>query len=146
MHEVSQFARIEGTANALEQQQEREQEQEQEKEVEARKDKQVEVEKFVDREYSRQEEVQRPWPFSVLAKPLVPGADHPFYPLKDFKLRHQEPLEFAPSLMLSSNYFNPNWSGLRRLKNVIMVGLCCAVNIVCECEMSWGYTFCVFVF
>ena len=121
MHEVSQFARIEGTANALEQQQEREQEQEQEKEVEARKDKQVEVEKFVDREYSRQEEVQRPWPFSLLSKPLIPSEDHPFYPLKDFKLRHQEPLEFAPSLMVSSNYFNPNWSGLRRVKNVIMV-------------------------
>jgi hypothetical protein len=54
---VSQFAMLEGSANRLDTEQEREQEQEQEKEVEARRDQQIEVEKFVDREYSRQEEV-----------------------------------------------------------------------------------------
>ena len=120
MAEVGQFAMVESSANSLEQEQQREQEQEQEKEVEARRDQQIEVEKFVDREYSRQEEIQRPWPFSVLSKPLG-GADHPFYALKDFKLRHHDALEFSPSLLVSSNYFNPNWTGLRRLKNVIMV-------------------------
>jgi hypothetical protein len=113
---------LEGSANRLDTEQEREQEQEQEKEVEARRDQQIEVEKFVDREYSRQEEVQRPWPFSILAKNFgTPGLEHPFYKLKDFKLRHQEPLEFDETLFLSSNYFNPNWTGLRRVKNVVMV-------------------------
>jgi hypothetical protein len=119
---VGQFSMLEGSANRLDTEQEREQEQEQEKEVEARRDQQIEVEKFVDREYSRQEEVQRPWPFSILAKNFgTPGLEHPFYKLKDFKLRHQEPLEFDETLFLSSNYFNPNWTGLRRVKNVVMV-------------------------
>ena len=121
MEMVGQFSMIEGSANRLEQEQEREQEQEQEKEVEARKDQQIEVEKFVDREYSRQEEVQKPWPFKILAESFDSPADHPFYYLKNFKLRHQEPLEFANNLMLSTNYFNPNWTGLRRVKNVVMV-------------------------
>ena len=112
---------IENSANRLESEQEREQEQEQEKEVEARRDQQIEVEKFVDREYSRQEEFQKPWFFSVLSQPFDSIAEHPFYFLKDFKLRHQEPFEFSDFLMLSSNYFNPKWTGLRRLKNVIMV-------------------------
>lgn len=118
---VGQFSMIEGSANRLESEQEREQEQEQEKEVEARRDQQIEVEKFVDREYSRQEEFQKPWQFSLLSKPFDSVAEHPFYFLKDFKLRHQEPFEFPDFLMLSSNYFNPKWNGLRRIKNVIMV-------------------------
>ena len=123
---VGQFSMVEGYAKRLDSEQEREQEQEQEKEVEQRRDQQVEVEKFVDREYSRQEEIQRPWPFSVLAKPVEmssggPDSEHPFYPLRDFKLRHQEPLEFPDSLLVSSNYFNPTWTGLRRVKNVVMV-------------------------
>lgn len=60
---------------------------------------------------------------SILAKPLheVTPGEHPFYPLKDFKLRHQEPLVFPEALMVSSNYFNPQWTGLRRVKNVVMV-------------------------
>lgn len=52
---------------------------------------------------------------SILAKPLDPtsgvNSEHPFYPLRDFKLRHQEPLEFPESLLVSSNYFNPTWTG-----------------------------------
>jgi hypothetical protein len=127
MEMVGQFSMIEGSANRLDTEQEREQEQEQEKEVEARRDQQIEVEKFVDREFSRQEEVQRPWAFNTLAQPLpvlstmTMPPDHPFYRLKDFKLRHHEPLEFPDSLLVSSNYFNPNWTGLRRVKNVVMV-------------------------
>jgi hypothetical protein len=140
LQNVGQFATLEGGgANRLDTEQEREQEQEQEKEVEARRDQQIEVEKFVDREYSRQEEVQRPWPFNLLAKHIVAeaglkekntlsdfqkgisGLEHPFYKLREFKLRHQEPLEFHESLYISSNYFNPNWMGLRRVKNVVMV-------------------------
>jgi hypothetical protein len=124
---VGQFAMLENSANRLDTEQEREQEQEQEKEVEARRDKQIEVEKFVDREYSRQEESQRPWPFTLLSKPIPPydpdndDAEHPFYPLKNFKLRHQEPLEFSDGMYVSTNYFNPKWTGLRRVKNVVMI-------------------------
>ena len=117
---VGQFAMLESSANRLDTEQEREQEQEQEKEVEARRDKQIEVEKFVDREYSRQEEVQRPWPFTMLAR-NISTEEHPFYLLRDFKLRHQEPLEFSDGLFVSTNYFNPKWTGLRRVKNVVMV-------------------------
>ena len=125
---VGQFSLWQGdSSNRLDTEQEREQEQEQEKEVEARRDQQVEVEKFVDREYSRQEELQRPWPFSILSKPLngesYKKEDHPFYPLHDFKLRHHEPLLFPDGVYLSSNYFNPNWTGLRRVKNVVVVSL-----------------------
>jgi thiol-disulfide isomerase/thioredoxin len=118
---VGQFSMVEISANRLDSEQERELENEQEKEVEARRDQQIEVEKFVDREYSRQEETQRPWPFSVLAKPYLPSDMHPFYHLKDFKLRHHEALQFPDALLVSTNYFNQNWKGLRRVKNVVMI-------------------------
>lgn len=118
---VGQFAMIEGSANRLDTEQEREQEQEQEKEVEARRDQQIEIEKFVEREYSRQEEAQRPWPLGLLGRPVEAAPDYPFYKLKDFKLRHHEPMVFHDALFVSSNYFNSTWSGLRRIKNVVMV-------------------------
>ena len=73
------------------------------------------------RRYSRQEEVQRPWSFSLLTKSMAAMADQPFYPLKDFKLLNQEPLAIHDSVLLSTNYFNPKWNGLRRVKNVVMV-------------------------
>ena len=130
LDEVAQFALLEGTAaNKMESMQEREQEQEQEKEIRARRDQDVEVARFVDREYSRQEEYQKPWAFNVLAEDPAAQAHrteggervHPFYPLRDFKLRHHEPLPFPDQLYLSSNYFNPDWTGLRRVKNVIVL-------------------------
>ncbi len=52
----------------LDTQQEREMEQEQEKEVKARRDQQIEVEKFVEREYSRHQE--RPTPWSSFSPPV----------------------------------------------------------------------------
>lgn len=51
--EAGQFALLGDSANRLDTEQEREQEQEQQKEVKARRDQQIDVEKFVDREYSR---------------------------------------------------------------------------------------------
>ena len=39
------------------------------KEVKARRDQQVEIEKFVDREYSRNQEAPKPWPLSALLIP-----------------------------------------------------------------------------
>jgi len=47
--------------------------------------------------------------------------DHPFYSMRDFRLRHQDPLVFPLPLHLSRNYFDPNWTGLRRVKNVVML-------------------------
>ena len=72
------------------------------------------------REYSRHEEEPQPWPIELLASP--PGtADHAFYPLSEFRLRHGSPLAFPDKMHLSTNYFNPKWTGLRRLKNVVML-------------------------
>jgi hypothetical protein len=145
--EVGQFSLHDGSANKLETEQEREQEQEQQKEVKARRDQQVEIEKFVDREYSRNEEKPTPWALKSLLKSppldsdgggegggaaLADGgnggtaasssaSDHPFYALRKFALRHQESLEMPLNMFCSRNYFNPNWSGLRRIKNVVMV-------------------------
>ncbi len=70
------------------------------------------------RRYSFEEEVQRPWSFSLLTKSMAASADHPFYPLKDFKLLNQEPLAVHDSVLLFTNNFNPKWNGLRRVKNV----------------------------
>ena len=129
MEEVGRFAAYEKDANKLDTEQEREQEQEQQKEVQARRDQQVEVEKFVDREYSRQEETPQPWSVGVLSdeKAARFSADAPdadelaFYALNEFRLRHGQPLSFPPQLLLSRNYFNPKWTGLRRVKNVVML-------------------------
>jgi hypothetical protein len=135
---VRQFAMLESSGTRLDTEQEREQEQEQEKEIEQRREQVVEVERFVDREYSRQQEVQRPWPFTILAQRLEQLKDeHPFYPLKEFKLRHQEPLDFPDILRLSSNFFNPNWTGLRRLKNIVMVNI---LSIDTTSLMTFSYT------
>eukprot|EP00457_Paulinella_chromatophora_P000002 gb/GEZN01000002.1/.p1 GENE.gb/GEZN01000002.1/~~gb/GEZN01000002.1/.p1 ORF type:complete len:6816 (+),score=1425.09 gb/GEZN01000002.1/:114-20561(+) len=126
LEEVGQNTLLDDGPKRLDTEQEREQEQEQQKEVQARRDQQIEVEKFVDREYSRVEESPKPWHVSMLKR--GPHDDlrnvkdeHPFYSLSQFKLRYQEPLKFPAYLYLSRNYFNPQWSGLRRVKNVVML-------------------------
>eukprot|EP00808_Paulinella_micropora_P015456 g71669.t1 len=128
VEEVGRNALLDDAPTQLDTEQEREQQQEQQKEVQARKDQEIEVEKFVEREYSRQEEAPRPWHIeSVLGSkpdldPRVASKQegHPFYPMSQFKLRHQEPLKVPFYLLLSRNYFNPNWLGLRRVKNVVV--------------------------
>ena len=87
LEEVGRYSVLEGGANKLETEQEREQEQEQQKEVKARRDQQVEIEKFVDREYSRNDERPHPWPLQALLHPPATTIDdldesRPFYPLK----------------------------------------------------------------
>ena len=134
LEEVGKYAQLGGggNSNALETEQEREQEQEQQKEVQARRDQQIEVEKFVDRAYERTEESPRSWPISLLARPPSKGSipdegrqdrlgEAWSYPLAEFKMLFQKPLDFPSYLRLSYNYFNPNWRGLRRLKNIVMV-------------------------
>lgn len=122
LREVGKYTLLDESSQKLETEQEREQEQEQEKEVKARRDQQIEVEKFVDREYSRNGETPTAWHIRELGRADGTVEDpHPFYPLSRFKLRYQEPLPFPTSLKVSRNYFNPNWTGLRRVKNVVMV-------------------------
>jgi hypothetical protein len=120
MADVASHSMEEAGANKFEAEQEREQEQEQQKEVQARRDQQIEIEKFVDREYSRNEEKPTPWHISALLN-APSSTDHPFYPLSSFALRHQDPVSMPSQMYCSKNYFNPKWTGLRRIKNVIMV-------------------------
>eukprot|EP00808_Paulinella_micropora_P006835 g75373.t1 len=125
LKEVGEFALLDGQ-NKLDTEQEREQEQEQQREVQARRDQEIEVEKFVDREYARNQESPQPWNVSLLSRLPVEqasrhGNEHPFYPLAQFKLPFLEPLQVPGYMYLSRNYFNPNWTGLRRVKNVVMV-------------------------
>eukprot|EP01047_Picozoa_sp_COSAG01_P047579 COSAG01_NODE_4559_length_4922_cov_3.073813_1_plen_1390_part_10 len=43
------------------------------------------------------------------------------YRLRDFRLKQQASLCFPPYLGVSNNYYNRQWRGLRRLKNVVVV-------------------------
>jgi hypothetical protein len=122
--EVGDGRVLDESAQSLETEQEREQEVEIEKEVQQRRDQQVEVEKFIQREYSRFQEEPTPWPLSMLtrdAQSSLAADQHPFFPLHKFRLRHQRSLQFPDDLQISRNYYNPDWTGLRRPKNVIMV-------------------------
>lgn len=97
-----------------------EQEQEQEEEQEREQEQEIEIEKYVDLAYSREHEEPVPWPLHMLTTPLTKQAE-PFYPLSEFKLYKRSPLPFADYIYCSNNYFNPMWSGARRIKNVVMV-------------------------
>jgi hypothetical protein len=107
-----------------------EQEQEVEQEQEQEQDKNVEIEKYVDMQYSRDMEEPLNWNFdTVFGAKMIPetsGANlnpevNPFYQLADFRLIKRNPLEVPDYLALSVNYFNPKWTGERRLKNVVCV-------------------------
>jgi len=119
--DVSRFTNSQETVSQrLESEQEREQEQEQEKEIQAKNEQETEVEKFVDREYSRSNEEPKSWPFSILSR-APSDQDEVFHPMSSFCLRHQEPIQFPNFMYFSRNYFNPSWTGLRRVKNVVML-------------------------
>jgi hypothetical protein len=94
-----------------------EQEEEKESEQEQEKEQEIEIEKFVDVAYSRDEEASSSWKLASLANPVHAVQ---FYKLTDFHLYKRRSLEFPQSLMLSRNYFNPKWSGHRRMKNVVI--------------------------
>jgi len=95
------------------QQEEQEKEQQQQQEVEA----EIEQEKFLDKAYSREEEAPKPWRFASLAERGAP----PFFPASEFHLFHRDPVQFPPYVMFSRNYFDTQWSGDRRIKNVVVV-------------------------
>ena len=100
-----------------EQEAEKEQQQEQEEEQE------IEQEKYVDLAYSRDNEAPVPWPFASLTGSSVNNAlQLPFlYSLRSFHLYKRQPLSFPPHLYLTSNFFNPQWSGARRIKNSVVI-------------------------
>jgi len=107
-----------------------EQEQEVEQEAEHEQEQKVEIEKYVDMQYSRDMEEPIHWNFDfVIRNKLTPAksgkdlkeGENPFYQLRDFRLTERQPLELPEFLGLSVNYFNPRWTGERRLKNVVCV-------------------------
>ncbi len=103
----------------------------------------------MDREYNRTKEAPEHWPVALLADAKegankhgaggaatllgdlvgAQAADgdgellqvHPFYDMSQFKLRHQSSVQFPDYVMASTNYFNRAWTGMRRLKNVVMI-------------------------
>ena len=108
LRDVGEYEMLDEGGKTLDQEQEREQQQEQQREVKARRDQEIEVEKFVDQAYRRDNETQQPWHISDLAKL---AESEQFYPLSKFKLQHRRPLAFPDRMMVSSNFFNPvEWS------------------------------------
>lgn len=97
-----------------------EQEQEQEEEQEREQEQEIEIEKYVDLAYSREHEEPVSWQLSTLSTSLDQQVE-PFYPLSQFKLYKRSPISFPEYIYCSNNYFNPMWSGARRIKNVVMV-------------------------
>ena len=77
----------------------------------------IEIEKYVDLAYCRDNEAPENWPFSALSSLSGP----PFYGLNEFHLYRREPIEFPSYLQATRNYFDLRWSGARRIKNVAMV-------------------------
>ena len=62
------------------------------------------------------------------------GADSWHYRLRDFRLKQQASINFPAYLGVSNNYYNRNWRGLRRLKNVVVV-LECKFTIYSKLEV-----------
>eukprot|EP01012_Entosiphon_sulcatum_P007139 TRINITY_DN13559_c0_g1_i1.p1 TRINITY_DN13559_c0_g1~~TRINITY_DN13559_c0_g1_i1.p1 ORF type:complete len:4669 (-),score=764.85 TRINITY_DN13559_c0_g1_i1:3029-17035(-) len=94
-----------------------EQEEEKEEEQEKEQEREIEMERFIDMAYSRDEEAPVPWAFETLRSTETASQ---FYPLHKFHLYKRRALSFPEYLMASTNYFNPRWSGHRRIKNVIV--------------------------
>lgn len=106
-------------------------EQEQEKAQEQEQEQTIEMERYVDVAYQRDNEEPKRWAFCTLAERAeggvggraapTPFAEGTFYPAAEFRLHGRAPLPFAPCLAISRNHFNPAWAGERRLKNAVCV-------------------------
>ena len=83
----------------------------------------LQIEKYVDLAYSRDNEAPIPWPFASLTGSAANGElQLPFlYSLRSFHLYKRSPLSFPPYLHLTNNFFNPQWSGARRIKNSVVI-------------------------
>ncbi|CAJ1403478.1 unnamed protein product [Effrenium voratum] len=101
-----------------EQQREQEQERQQEQEQEEEKEQEIEIEKFVDLMHCRDDEEPESWPLASLA---AEEKAKQFYEAQRFKLWKRRPLDnLPPEARISTNWFNPQWSGFRRVKNVFV--------------------------
>eukprot|EP00439_Symbiodinium_sp_Y106_P085445 s38_g28.t1 len=111
--------RKEGEAGLeTEQQREQEQERQQEQEQEEEKEQEIEIEKFVDLMHCRDDEEPESWPLATLQSEEKAKQ---FYEAQRFKLWKRRPLDNLPEeARISTNWFNPQWSGFRRVKNVFV--------------------------
>eukprot|EP00656_Telonema_subtile_P005028 TRINITY_DN12285_c0_g1_i4.p1 TRINITY_DN12285_c0_g1~~TRINITY_DN12285_c0_g1_i4.p1 ORF type:complete len:1077 (+),score=272.22 TRINITY_DN12285_c0_g1_i4:94-3324(+) len=120
------------SAGALDQMMEQEQEQEQENEQEVTQ----QIIKEDNPKGSRDDEAPHQWraenlnsPYNCTLDTSKPFSQHflgdlPFYPLSIFQINADAPsLQFPDQLLLSGNWFRPQWIGLgdRRLKNVELI-------------------------
>ncbi|CAK9004839.1 Protein phosphatase 1 regulatory subunit 12A (130 kDa myosin-binding subunit of smooth muscle myosin phosphatase) (Myosin phosphatase-targeting subunit 1) (Myosin phosphatase target subunit 1) (PP1M subunit M110) (Protein phosphatase myosin-binding subunit), partial [Durusdinium trenchii] len=104
-----------------EQQREQEQERQQEVEEENQREQEIQIEKFVDLMHCRDHEEPVPWDADTLAVPEEETLPTQFYEARDFCLWKRQPLKSLPEeCLLSRNWFDPQWSGFRRVKNVYM--------------------------
>jgi len=92
--------------------------QEQEMTMEVHAEQEIEIEKYVDLAYSRDAEAPVQWYFDSLATPEICNQ---FYPLSSFVVNEGISLHFPSYLKASVNYFNPRWSGDRRIMNATAV-------------------------
>ncbi|CAE8615816.1 unnamed protein product [Polarella glacialis] len=103
-----------------EQQREQEQERQQEVEEEGQREQEIQIEKFVDLMHCRDHEEPVPWDVDSLAA-SEDSTPKQFYQAQDFRLWKRQPLKSLPQeALLSRNWFDPQWSGFRRVKNVYM--------------------------
>eukprot|EP00930_Biecheleria_cincta_P027556 TRINITY_DN19334_c0_g1_i1.p1 TRINITY_DN19334_c0_g1~~TRINITY_DN19334_c0_g1_i1.p1 ORF type:complete len:4939 (-),score=993.22 TRINITY_DN19334_c0_g1_i1:298-13221(-) len=104
-----------------EQQREQEQERQQEVEEEGQREQEIQIEKFVDLMHCRDHEEPSPWDIDTLAPSEDASLPKQFYKAQDFRLWKRQPLKSLPGeALLSRNWFDPQWSGFRRVKNVYM--------------------------
>jgi Ca2+-binding EF-hand superfamily protein len=99
-------------------------EEERERAVEQEQESEIEVEKFVDQSYARDNEVQTPWPLSLL-RHAPNDASHPvevppFYSASLFTVPGAAGISLPRSLYISNNYYDRRWTGSRRVKNATM--------------------------
>jgi len=94
-------------------------EQEAEKEKDQEQEQEIEMERYADLAYQRDGEEPRRWPFHALESPTELFEAGAFYPASDFRLYSRSSLPFPQYLHMSRNYFDLNWVGERRLKNVV---------------------------
>ena len=95
-----------------------EMEEEREKEQEQEQEREIEIEKYVDLAYRRDGERPTPW---ALERLRSRGTAHHIYAASHFRLHKRRPLTFPPYIGMSDNYFDRDWVGERRLKNVCVI-------------------------
>nr|CCA25882.1 hypothetical protein ALNC14_120260 [Albugo laibachii Nc14] len=89
-------------------------------EAEEQAEQQVEQEEQKMSAFSRDEEHPVSWKVNLLNQFPSDSKDTPFYRLSSFQVESQSPnLHFPSNLLISSNFYRPQWIGLgeRRLKN-----------------------------